>query len=240
MNGFVSDLGQYPVNAKMFILTEMQQYNVAILLFNLIFDVVLFIFLVISVLLIYSLLMIGLETKTFETGIMRMVGITKYGLVCLIFIQSLLFVLPAILLAFGLSFPLLAWCYSRVFKESLRNGFEPVPTISAIVYALIVGFLIPLLSSIVPVFKVLGQDLNDALNQERSRLKAFYVEILSSTQKRIVPYLVFAVLTCGYGIAIYYFLPLSMLTYNFGLILKVFLMVLIGLLLGLTMLSLNA
>lgn len=86
VNRFIKDVGFFPVNAKMPILTEMFKFNIAILLFSLIFDVVLLIFIVISVLLIYSLLMIGVETKTFETGIMRMVGVSKKGLMAMIFI----------------------------------------------------------------------------------------------------------------------------------------------------------
>lgn len=111
----------------MFILDEMEIYNLAILLFNLVFDVVLLIFIVISILLIYSLLMIGVETKTFETGIMRMVGVTKGGTILMVIMQGVMFVLPSIISGFVLSFPLLAVIYIKVFKESLTNGFEPVP-----------------------------------------------------------------------------------------------------------------
>ena len=68
------------------VLKDMENYNIAILLLNLVFFIVLLIFVVISVLLIYSLLMVGVEIKTFESGIMRMVGISKKGLIFLIFI----------------------------------------------------------------------------------------------------------------------------------------------------------
>lgn len=64
----------------------MKKYDMAILLFGLIFDMVLLIFIFISVFLIYSLLMIGVETKTMETGIMRMVGVSKRGLMLMVFI----------------------------------------------------------------------------------------------------------------------------------------------------------
>lgn len=85
VNKFIKDVGFYPVQVSTPILKEMKNYNVAILLFTLIFNVVLLIFIVIAMLLIYSLIMIGVETKTFETGIMRMVGISKRGLIAMIF-----------------------------------------------------------------------------------------------------------------------------------------------------------
>ena len=62
----------------------MQTANIQILLLGLVFNIILLVFMVISVLLIYSLLMIGVETKTMETGIMRMVGVSKRGLVTMI------------------------------------------------------------------------------------------------------------------------------------------------------------
>ena len=68
------------------VLDEMQIYNLALLLFSLIFDLIIIIFIFISVLLINSLLMIGVETKTLETGILRMVGNSKRGIILMIVI----------------------------------------------------------------------------------------------------------------------------------------------------------
>ena len=68
------------------LLEEMKIFNLAILVFNLIFMIVISIFILISTLLVYSLLMIGVESKTYETGILRMVGISKVGLILMIFL----------------------------------------------------------------------------------------------------------------------------------------------------------
>jgi len=68
------------------ILQEMASYNMAILLFNLVFRIVITVFIIISILLVYSLLMIGIDGKTLETGILRMVGISKIGLTLMIFL----------------------------------------------------------------------------------------------------------------------------------------------------------
>ena len=57
-----------------------------ILFMGLLFDVIIFLFAVIAILLIYSLLMITVETKTFEIGVMRMVGVSKQGLIFMIII----------------------------------------------------------------------------------------------------------------------------------------------------------
>ena len=51
---------------------------------GLIFDIMLILFVAISVLLIYSLLMINIETKTFDIGVMRLVGLSKGGFIGMI------------------------------------------------------------------------------------------------------------------------------------------------------------
>ena len=51
---------------------------------GLIFDIIILLFVVISVLLIYSLLMISVETKTFEMGVLRMIGTSKQGIILMI------------------------------------------------------------------------------------------------------------------------------------------------------------
>ena len=61
--------------------------------------------------------MVGVETKTMETGIMRMVGTSKRGLVLMIFVQTLMFLIPALILGFIMSFPMLALAYTFIFRE---------------------------------------------------------------------------------------------------------------------------
>ena len=62
----------------------MQSYSAAVMFIGLIFDVLLMIFIVVACLLIYSLLLISVETKTFEIGVMRLVGLTKAGFIGMI------------------------------------------------------------------------------------------------------------------------------------------------------------
>jgi ABC-type antimicrobial peptide transport system permease subunit len=94
---------------------------------GLIFDIIILLFVIIAILLIYSLLMISVETKTFEIGVIRMVGLSKSGIVWMIFLQGLMFVLPAIVLGFLMCFPLLKLVYKFLFTEDLGIHNAPVP-----------------------------------------------------------------------------------------------------------------
>lgn len=94
---------------------------------GLIFDIIILLFIILSILLIYSLLMISVETKTFEIGVMRMVGLSKLGLVTLVILQSLMFVVPAIVLGFILCFPLLKLIFNFLLTDDLGIPNDPVP-----------------------------------------------------------------------------------------------------------------
>lgn len=52
-------------------------------------------------------------------------------------------------------------------------------------------------------------------------------------------YIVFGLVAVSYGLCIYYFLPLAMLSFNFALILQIFFAILVGMLFGLSLLAFN-
>ena len=160
----------------------MYNYSYAVLFLGLIFDVILLLFVVIAILLIYSLLMISVETKTFELGVIRMVGLSAPGVTALILFQSLLFVLPALLSALIVTFPVLTLVYSFLFTADLGIDSKPVPSPMAFLQALIVGLVIPVVSAIIPIRKILGKNLNDALDYQRSKTQAVYVEVLGAKE----------------------------------------------------------
>lgn len=129
----------------------MENYSTAVIFLGLIFDIIILLFIIISILLIYSLLMISVETKTFEIGVMRMVGLSKNGLIFMIFIQGIMFVLPAIITAFALSFAALKGIYSFLFTADLGINVQPVPDAVSVLQAIFLGLCIPILSSILPI-----------------------------------------------------------------------------------------
>ena len=119
MQGIVKKLGTYVPHGVYEVLTEMQIFSYAILMIGLVFDIMLIMFVMISVLLIYSLLMISTETKTFEIGVMRLIGLNGRGFVAMIFVQSIMFVLPSIICALICVIPTLWVVLSKLQGEKL-------------------------------------------------------------------------------------------------------------------------
>ena len=105
-------LGLYQLSTNLVLLFSMQSYSASVLFIGLIFNILLMIFVVVACLLIYSLLLISVETKTFEIGVMRLVGLTKCGFVGMIMTQAALFVLPSVILGFILSLPCIWLVYA--------------------------------------------------------------------------------------------------------------------------------
>ena len=91
----------------------------AVLFLGLLFSIVIILFVIISCLLIYSLLMISVETKRFESGVQRLVGLSKTGTMNLILLQAVMFVVPSIILAFICVIPVLMAMYSSIFTEEM-------------------------------------------------------------------------------------------------------------------------
>ena len=127
-------------------------YNFALLFIGLIFDIVMILFVIISVLLIYSLLMITTETKTFDTGVMRLLGLTSYGFIAMILTQAVMFVIPSIICAYASSYPCLYFLFKKLFKNDFDDGNVTfIPGAVATVEAVGIGLLIPALSAIIPI-----------------------------------------------------------------------------------------
>ena len=65
------------------------------------------------------------------------------------------------------------------------------------------------------------------------------IEILDPKNADKSGMIVFGVIAIIYGMSIYYFLPLSLLSFNFKLILEIFFAILLGMLFGLSLLAFN-
>ena len=172
MNQIIDACGTFPVEGTNVLLTAMQLFSYALLFIGLVFNILLIIFVIISVLLIYSLLMITTETKTFDTGIMRLVGLSSGSFVAMILTQAVMFVIPSIITAYICSFPLLWWINSKLLANNLSDGTDIsfVPGPIATIEAVGIGILIPSLSAIIPIQRALSKSLSEALNTARQTL----------------------------------------------------------------------
>jgi len=238
-NQIVEAMGYFPVSATNELLAQMQLFNFAILFIGLVFNILIILFVVISILLIYSLLMITTETKTFDIGVMRLVGLSSKGFVAMIFTQGVIFVIPSIIAAYISSFPSLYLIFKSLFsKELLESMGFIAPTALATFEAVSIGLLIPTLSAIIPIQRALAKSLSDSLNTARTTLSGTIV-IVEDKNIRVLPYIIFGLVCVTIGTSIYIILPQALLAENASLILEIFFAILVGMILGMTLFTAN-
>lgn len=80
-----------------------------------------------------------------------------------------MFVIPSVIIGFALSFQSLYAMYKFIFSADMGLDLTPVPSGFAVMQALIIGILIPVFSSIVPIQSALKKNLNDSLDLQRSK-----------------------------------------------------------------------
>lgn len=231
--GFTEVETQLPVLAAL----SSTQYFSAFL--NLIFSMVVILLCALSCFLICSLLMVSVETKTFELGIFRMIGMSKWGVMSLLAIQALSYSLPAWVI--GLVTAQGLWVYLRkLLAASMGIDVGVMLAANAVVLATALGVLVPLLASIIPIRRALHGNLHDALDTRRAASKAVIVTIERTHGGQLSSgLLIVGTLLTVFGFCVYYFLPMALVTTNIALLFNIFLVLLIGMMVGLVMLSLN-
>lgn len=84
------------------------------------------------------------------------------------------------------------------------------------------------------------KQLNETITNTRSKTKGQKVTITNAdAPQEKVPYLIFGGIGTFAGMTVYYILPMAVLNFNIGLLLEIFFLILIGMILGLTLISFN-
>lgn len=90
-----------------------------------------------------------------------------------------------------------------------------------------------------PIKEALSKQLSFALDLQRSKSTAVKIEVDLSGKSLPWGLIQFACIASIFGICIYYFLPLALLSFNIGLLLAIFFFILCGMLLGLVIMAFN-
>jgi len=146
--------------------------------------------------------------------------------------------LPAFILAFGFSFLILN-VINGVIKEELNTDLGIGITLDSFFLAFVLNFLAPIIAAIFPIRNILKKNIATSINTMLNKTQGVKIEVISLQKKELTSLIIFGLLTFIYGASIYYFLPLSLISMNFGMIGAIFLWILFGILLGFVLLSQN-
>jgi ABC-type lipoprotein release transport system permease subunit len=187
--------------------------------------------------LIYSLLLSDVESKVYESGMLRALGMQQKTLVALLSLQSLLFSIPGLsvgmLVAFIVWQPL-RWALVHFMATPTPIMLNTGPTVVGVV----VGLLMPLIALIGPVMKSLSKTLRDSLDLYHSATNDTLVVVTKLENLGLSPGQTWsAILMVIFGFIVYYLAPLSFIFLNLTLFFTIFVAVLAGMLIGLCLLA---
>lgn len=187
--------------------------------------------------LIYSLLLADVESKVYESGMLRALGMQQKTLVALLSIQSLLFSVPG--LSFGLFVAFLVWQPLRWSLVHFMATPTPITLFPIPVsVGVTVGLLMPLLALIGPVMSSLSKTLRDSLDLYHSNVNDTSVSVTKLENLGLSPTQTWsAVLMVVFGFVVYYLAPLSFIFLNLPMFFTIFVFILAGMLVGLSLLA---
>ena len=150
-------------------LEVLELYSLGAFFIKIILNLMLMLFVLVAALLIYSFTEIQVRQKTYEHGLMRLVGFSKSLTITLTLTYTLCYVIPALLCAYGVSYPCLRLIFSKFFEPGELTDLEQDhlsnrPSENALVFAMSIGILVPAVGIAVPIARAVIKPLYDSLN----------------------------------------------------------------------------
>ena len=126
---------------------------------------------------IYSMMLMDVEERTYEFAMLRTLGFQNNSLVVLLLVQTIFFSLPATVIGFMLLQLFTALAQIVLFTHVNISLQVPVH-LSTVVLGILTGIGIPLFSNIHPIKSALSSKLRDALDRSRQNVDDIQVQLL--------------------------------------------------------------
>eukprot|EP00164_Ancoracysta_twista_P018422 GFYU01031884.1.p1 GENE.GFYU01031884.1~~GFYU01031884.1.p1 ORF type:complete len:616 (-),score=122.39 GFYU01031884.1:840-2687(-) len=179
-NRLIYKLGFSQIDSSMPVLWGLWGTRLFSIFLGLILNLIVTVLTFLSTLLIYSLLMVNVETRTFELGVYRMVGMQRNGLIELMMVQAALYAFPAWSIGLSVS-QLLQLGITDYFVAATEVPISNLLSAPAILKATALGLLIPTVSSIIPIKSALEVNIHAALDTVHAKVKAVAFTIERAT-----------------------------------------------------------
>lgn len=127
VDALVDDLSFQESYVQMPLLQEMETWMLAVVMLGSIFNLIVMIISSISVLLVYSLLMVSVENKTFSNGVLRMVGVTKADCILVVVCSTLTFVVPSLIISYSLALVANHYLLTAIYPPEMSDKVTIIP-----------------------------------------------------------------------------------------------------------------
>jgi ABC-type antimicrobial peptide transport system permease subunit len=207
------------------------------LFLNNIFFVVMLLLAFLGCMVVYALLLGNVESKTYEYGMLRALGMWHQTLSRLLSLNAMSFAIPALFFALVFS-SLVNIAITNIFRAQVQLPISPIlPGISWLL-AIGLGVVMPIVANIVPVRKALSSRLRDALDLYRSSVGEVTVTLQRLADLGLSPELTsLSVVMVIIGVVTFYAMPLSFILNRIDIFLLLMNLILISMLVGLSLVA---
>lgn len=189
--------------------------------------------------LVYSLLLADSEAKTYEYGMLRALGLKQYVLVELLSFQSLLFAIPGILVGVLLGWVIYLPIGSYIASFS-SYGLDMSLNSTAVILAVVLGFVMPIIANVVPIKRALSNTLRDALDIYHQVTSTVRVSVMKLETIGLSPIVLACSIVCVVcGFVAYYLIPMSFTFSDMSMFFTILTVILIATLFGLSMMAMS-
>jgi ABC-type antimicrobial peptide transport system permease subunit len=204
---------------------------------NQVFSSVTFILIAHGSIVVYSLMLSDATARTYEYGMLRVLGLTHRSLALAMVMQALYYAIPGVVLgllaSLALSAPIIRTLdsYAKVDASAVM-----LPTAARLATAL--GLVMPLVATIGPMRRVLSRSLAESLDlyHQTSTETSVHVERLESLGLSASQTVVAVALVLA-GSIVFYLIPMAFLFQDFDLLFSVLNIILMATVIGLILLS---
>jgi len=238
--GYMWQLGFPHVSAEMPI-SELIHISWALsMMLGLLLNIIASVLVLLSIALVYALLAVAVESRQFEFAVMRLLGAPRSLVAALMLSQSAGMSVPAILLGIvgaQLGMVMVSIVFSLFAGVAVSSGL----TAGSLVRGVALGLLVPACASVLPVRRALELNVRSGLDLASHSAPSPVIVSIDRSADHRTPWstLLGAGMVVVFGFSIYYLFPLALLSTDIGLLLDIFVALLLGMLLGFIILSLN-
>ena len=238
--GIVDIVGFTEITMNLDLMNNLSGKEDTMLSLGVVLDIIVFVLIVLSIMLLYSLLVISVDTRTFELGVFRMVGMARSALITMLLTQSLSYSLPSYVIGLIIA-QISAVVVLYILGSSADLTLDASLSSYAITIATVVGIGCSILASILPINSALNQNLRDSLDTRHSKTKAVEFSIERSEDSTRFSWTIFSIgsVMILFGWIIFYFMPYSFLAGDLTLLAIMLLSLMLSMLLGLILIAFN-
>jgi len=237
-NSLAEGIGiDYPATFTMPLLEALRNTMTIRTFLDNIFAAVIVLIVGLSALLIYSLMLNDVETRTYEYGMLRALGMPKSSLIQILLSKSFFFT------AVGLGTGYLAAFIIGIPVTNLITGFADVDPSYALgpiaaVTAFFVALIMPILANLIPIMRALSKTLRDSLDIYHHVINDITVRMIRLSDLGLDLWqTAISLLMVVVGFITYYLVPYAFINRKMDVFLGILNGILMGMLLGLCILA---